>query len=206
MKTCTKCKTEKELNSFAKYKKAKDGLCSWCKSCWRKYRAERKTYYAEQNIKYRLRHKEKGKQYRKEHQEQRSKYHQTWVKNNSEKLRFYGQKRRSYERRLVTSLTLAQWEDTKLYFNNSCAYCGRHEELHQDHFIALSNYGEYSHNNIIPVCRHCNSSKHTSSFFDWYPEQKFYSKNRMNKILKFLNYENGFQQLSIGFVDDTVCI
>lgn len=33
MKTCAKCKTEKENEDFHKNKKAKDGLASYCKSC-----------------------------------------------------------------------------------------------------------------------------------------------------------------------------
>ena len=33
MKTCTKCKIEKELSEFTKLKSSKDGLQYWCKNC-----------------------------------------------------------------------------------------------------------------------------------------------------------------------------
>ena len=33
MKTCTRCKTEKELSEFGKLKISKDGLQYWCKNC-----------------------------------------------------------------------------------------------------------------------------------------------------------------------------
>lgn len=37
MKTCSKCKTEKDEAEFTKDKSKKDGLCSSCKSCVREY-------------------------------------------------------------------------------------------------------------------------------------------------------------------------
>ena len=37
MKTCPKCKTEKEVYEFYKDKYCKDGLCCRCKSCMREY-------------------------------------------------------------------------------------------------------------------------------------------------------------------------
>ena len=37
MKTCPKCKTDKESLSFHKSRSRKDGLKCWCKDCCRKY-------------------------------------------------------------------------------------------------------------------------------------------------------------------------
>ena len=37
MKTCTKCKTEKDETEFSKDKNSKDGLNYRCKSCMREY-------------------------------------------------------------------------------------------------------------------------------------------------------------------------
>lgn len=95
-------------------------------------------------------------------------------------------------------LTTEQWVNCKKEFNNNCAYCGKKRKLTQDHFIPLSKNGEYSINNIIPVCSSCNSSKLDNNFFEWYPKQPFYSKSREKRILNYLNYnENLNQQLSI---------
>lgn len=79
----------------------------------------------------------------------------------------------------------------------ACTKCGRDLPLSQDHFIPLSKGGEYTLNNIIPACVHCNSSKHIQSFFEWYPKYKYYSSNREKKILIFLGFKNGNQQLKI---------
>ena len=69
------------------------------------------------------------------------------------------------------------------------------EQLHQEHFIPLSKGGGYTHNNIIPACRSCNSSKWNNNFFDWYPKQEFYSEEKENFILNFiLNYLKGVEK------------
>jgi hypothetical protein len=37
MKTCSRCKVEKDEAEFFKNKGRKDGLHIYCKSCWREY-------------------------------------------------------------------------------------------------------------------------------------------------------------------------
>ena len=116
-------------------------------------------------------------------------------------------RRRAIKRKLANGLTIEQWEQIKKDFNYKCAYCGMveeehyktyNEQLNQEHFIALSNGGEYTHNNIIPACKGCNCSKKQKDFFEWYPKQEFYSKKREKKILEYLNYtEDGKQQLAL---------
>lgn len=94
--------------------------------------------------------------------------------------------------------TIQQWEECKKAFDYKCAYCGNKRKLTQDHFIPLKNGGEYSKNNILPVCPSCNSSKQDNNFFEWYPRQKFYSRKREKHILDYFNYSDNFiQQLSI---------
>lgn len=59
MKSCTKCKIEKPLSSFSKYRHSKDGHESRCKKCRYEYIVE-----------YRKRNKEKIKQYHKQYWKQ----------------------------------------------------------------------------------------------------------------------------------------
>lgn len=109
------------------------------------------------------------------------------------------QRYRTKKRSLPATLTEQQWEQIKEDFNSECAYCGKTESqqideygetLHQEHFIPLSKGGGYTHNNIIPSCKGCNCSKNDKDFFEWYPQQEFYSKKRENKILEYLDYKD----------------
>lgn len=63
MKTCTKCKDEKDLSEFNKRSSAPDGLAHQCKACnsknLKKHYQENKTYYRDKADK----HKEKLRQY-----------------------------------------------------------------------------------------------------------------------------------------------
>ena len=103
--------------------------------------------------------------------------------------KFREQKRRSIKKELDSNFSIKQWDMCKNYFNNLCCYCGDKHSLTQEHFIPVSKNGEYTKNNIIPACKRCNSSKMDKDFFIWYPKQKFYSKEREQKILKYLNYK-----------------
>jgi 5-methylcytosine-specific restriction endonuclease McrA len=75
MKTCTKCKIEKERSEFAKGSREKDGLQHSCKMCNAKYRAENKKQKSEYNAMYRERHRDAL-----------IKYCREWRKNNPEKM------------------------------------------------------------------------------------------------------------------------
>ena len=114
-----------------------------------------------------------------------------------EETRLSCQRYRARRRALPATLTLGQWEILRKAFNGKCAYCGEDKPLTQDHFFPVSKGGEYTHNNIIPVCGTCNSSKGASSFFVWYRGQRFYNKKREKTILSYLGYKNNVQQLAL---------
>ena len=117
--------------------------------------------------------------------------------------RIKSQRRRSLLSKLPATLTLEQWQQIKVDFNNKCAYCGMTEEehrkrfneqIHQEHFIPLFKSGEYTHNNIIPACRSCNSSKQDTDFFEWYPTYEYYNEEREQFILEYLGYIEEIQK------------
>lgn len=168
----------------------------------KQYRLEHKAEIAEYNRKYQQEHKEYFLQWKRNHsaenwqknKERYRPYQKEWWKAHRELSCMYSHRRRSRIKKLEATLTQEQWEFIKNYFNRRCAYCGKELPLTQDHFIPVANDGEYTHNNIIPACKSCNSSKHTKDFFEWYPRQKFYSKKREAKILKFLGYSQHREQ------------
>lgn len=147
-----------------------------------KVKANQQRYYQE-NREYIL---ERSKKWREANPEKCSEMAKNWWARNKDKRREYNQTRRAKVRELEADLTVEQWAFIKDYFNQCCAYCGKKNKLHQDHFIPVNDGGGYTITNIIPACQKCNSSKHDNNFFEWYPKYKCYSPEREEKILNFL--------------------
>lgn len=197
-KICYKCNNEYPHTSkyFHKDSSHSTGLSSVCKKCryavirkWVLKNSEhvkafaenyRKKYYADNKLKIKNKHKE-------------------YRKNNKGKIKIEAQKRKAKIKNLLCDYSEAKWENCKKNFNNECAYCGKKTDLTQDHFIPLFKNGEYTINNVVPACINCNSSKNSNDFFEWYPKQKFYNKQRERKVLKYLNYDpkTKIQQLAL---------
>lgn len=205
---CKKCKSEdnkkyRELNveKLTKYKNKYKAEYKYDKE---KYLAKRDFFIAKSK-RYNERNKEKcienSKIYYQSHKEELLDKIKAYQK--TERGRHLGairtNRRDALKRKLLASYSAEMWENCKETFNNKCAYCGNKFPLTQDHFIALSKKGEYTNNNIICACRSCNSSKSDKDFFEWFPKQSFYSKQRENKILKYLNYnlKTQTQQLAL---------
>jgi 5-methylcytosine-specific restriction endonuclease McrA len=116
-----------------------------------------------------------------------------WQKENPEKLKNYGLKKRKH------NITIKEWQDCKNYFNNECAYCGLPIEnnyvkyanklvlsdLHKEH---VDDVGSDELDNCVPACKVCNSEKGSYRLDDWYnKENKKWSEERYNKIINWIN-------------------
>lgn len=206
VKTCTKCgrtlpKNDEFFSTYMRHGK----ICfeSQCKECRKNYFRE---YYAKNSEKYkalnqtwRQEHKEYKRTYAKEWRDNHkgywrkyndgrdwSKYNRAYYETHKEEDRCRCQKRRAREKEAEASFTTDEWEFVKIEFDNKCAYCGKALKLEQDHFVPLSKGGGYTKENIIPSCKRCNCSKHTSDFGEWYHSQPFYSAVREKHILQYL--------------------
>lgn len=221
------CKTCGEEKGIGQYYKKLNGHQAHCKECRNKekrriyqtekdkvlkrnaeyYKAnskavmERKKEYRQENLE---RIQEREKRWRRENRERLTERNRQWRASNTEWsrrcARMYNNTYRARKGKLNACFTPEQWGETKDFFQNQCAYCGKQRDLTQEHFIPVTKGGCYTINNIIPACQPCNSSKQNKDFESWYPEQEYYSKRREKKIFKYLNIEEGKQQLKIEVV------
>lgn len=156
----------------------------------KQYYKDNKSSLLENHKRYRKDNKlsisEQSKQYYCSNKDEILQKHSYYRISHPEQFRNYSQKRRTRISRLTATLTLEQWEFTKAYFNNECCYCGAEKPLEQEHFVATTNGGGYTADNIIPSCRSCNASKRNNNFHYWYPKQDFYSMEKENKILDYI--------------------
>lgn len=223
-KKCSKCGTEKPCTDdyFRKHIHGRHGFRSICRDCdktiqkeWRKnhpdyyvryhyddgYDKQKRELY---NKKYQEANKERlaarRKEYRELNREKINKSNNLYRINNTDRVNLLIQRYHAKKKGLSNDFSKEQWNDCKNYFNCYCAYCGNKKPLTMDHFIPVSAGGELTINNVLPVCKPCNSSKNAKGFFEWYPRQAFYSKARERKILKYLNYdpETKTQQLALS--------
>lgn len=99
MKTCTKCKVEKELSEFSKSKRSKDGFQSHCKDCVKEYHQNSREKIAEYQKQYqrgnRAKLYRKARQYRRDNCEKITEREKRYRRDNYEKIAEY---QRQYER------------------------------------------------------------------------------------------------------------
>lgn len=189
--TCTKCR-DKRLNRMAETRKKKEEqkAINISKMWWLDLTEEElKENRKKKKKRYYENHKEemclKARAYR-----ERKRKEGTFIEGNRDtvKRRCASQRRKARKLGLSATFAYKQWIECKEYFNNRCAYCGKEDSLAQEHFIASANGGGYEKSNIVPSCMMCNSHKRDLDFFEWYSQQEFYSKEREQKILKYLGY------------------
>jgi 5-methylcytosine-specific restriction endonuclease McrA len=177
MKTCSKCKVEKDESAFRARKDRPCGLRSQCRACDLKYNDTEAGQDAAR--KYRTSHKGKL------HLLSRMKRFQKTTKGKQVRERYrVSDKGRasnvaSHARRRDKIASLDEnftRQDALLVrkrFNKRCFNCGSCDGLQIDHHYPLSKGYALSLRNAVLLCKSCNSSKH-----DKMPEE-FYSQDKL---------------------------
>ena len=80
------------------------------------------------------------------------------------------------------------WEETKKYFDNKCAYCGSSDALEIDHAVPINktNMGEHRLGNMIPSCKSCNNKK-ADKDYEEFLKDKDYAIEKIEKIKAYMD-------------------
>ena len=198
-KKCTKCKTIKTADKFYPNKCDRSGLGVWCKSCmlrqlktdcnkgghlYEKKRA-RDNIWIKQNLeKVRARgrvndkspkRKAKKKQWANVNKESRYARAKEIREKYPERHRLAAvinhARRRALENHVTGTHTKEQWVKLCEYYGNKCLCCGHDGKMTLDHIIPISRpWSSNDIKNIQPLCKSCNSRKHTD-VVDYRPDK-----------------------------------
>jgi hypothetical protein len=58
-------------------------------------------------------------------------------------------------------------KDWRRITNQPCGHCGAIDDIHRDHRIPISRGGRHSIGNLMPLCRTCNTRKHTKTYAEF---------------------------------------
>ena len=177
------------VTRFLKRHQSRDGYDSICKECrnemsraWRVKNKDRvhelnQRYYAE-NLEERKAYNQRYRQnnqgyfrhyylkFRQTHTNYHRDYMRAWCRRNREKVVAKDHARRAAKLRNGGSFTYQEWEELKRHYKYTCLRCGRQEpdiQLTVDHVIPLHKGGSNFIENIQPLCKPCNSAKHTKA-------------------------------------------
>ena len=163
-KRCSKCLKTKPLADFWIQR---GRASSWCRIChsekgksWNRKNRERtrKNYerWASEN-------KERLREYRKEYRKEYGKDAvRDWRRRHPEKVSQYNNNRRAQKKRSKGVVAASEWKALVDKYDHLCLCCKKdHVVLTMDHIIPLSKGGLHLIDNIQPLCKSCNSRKHT---------------------------------------------
>jgi len=120
MKTCSRCKTERQNTEFNPSKTSSDGLNAWCKPCRAIYQKQRieanPEYYKQKDREYRLKYKDKS----------RERSHIYYLNNRQKAIAYAMHWQRSHRdrsRKTLRDCSYRLWLNTLHLLGDQCACC-----------------------------------------------------------------------------------
>jgi 5-methylcytosine-specific restriction endonuclease McrA len=188
VKSCSKCKTIKPLDSYSKWSRGFDGYKPACKECcslsYKKWRENNVDKERERSKKYLEENKDKERerklQYYYDNSEDMqaghkdwaalnpnysSDYMKQWREDNPGRSSEYVHVRRT--RMQNNGLYKVLKRDLKKLYSSACLYCGSTDRITADHIVPISRGGSHGIGNLAPACWSCNSSKGAKLLVEW---------------------------------------
>lgn len=211
MKTCSKCKIEKNTDEFHKDKNRKDGLDYRCKVCKKKHADEytktedskksRKKWQQDNMDRVKVSQKkyykknrdkilEKNREWAQNNKESCVERSLRWQKKNKDKVAEYKRRRRAAKNNVKENYTPAQEKITREIFNNKCFNCGCKEGLCIDHYYPLSKGNALTLLNACVLCQSCNCSKNDKNPLDFFGLKKHVAASIYMLIANTVESEN----------------
>jgi hypothetical protein len=187
MKTCNKCKVEKEVSCFTTDNHQLSGLSKLCKSCQNDFYINNRDILLSRNKQSQTKNKiknnsrkktwakdnpqkiiEANKRYYAKNVKKILEYNKRWCQNNYEAVRNKCHRYRARKRQnTIQHFTTQQLEQRMSMFGFSCAYCGGKFE-HIDHLQPISKGGYHCLANLRPSCQKCNQEKFNKTAKQWF--------------------------------------
>jgi len=190
MKVCTQCGETKPLSEFHKSgdPNRNDGYRYECKACRKENRIATYPENREKILAYNHYYQDKIQNDDELRQERNAKYLERYHRLQEEKPSWFVEMRQRYSRsegKRANNLdylrrrrdknrgefTYEEWQEILNKYDHQCLSCGSTERLEADHIVPLALGGRNEADNIQPLCRTCNASKHTK-IIDYRPNYR----------------------------------
>lgn len=133
----------------------------------KEYHAANRVELTTKNKKYRATHREeitaRRKAYNAAHRDEIAVKNRAYFLAHPDKVRAAQQTRRARQIANGGTHTAAEWRALRDWFGNMCVCCGATTKLSKDHVVPLVAGGSDAIENLQPLCKPCNNTKHTKT-------------------------------------------